>query len=116
MCRFLCVLFGIICALRIVPCFERYQFDIPNGFNIPNPCEPTGIWNGVGHYGPEGQGPTNQFGKDFLAAGKKWTVKLCKTDSDGDGMMNGFELGDPWCRWKKETPTILLPARYHPGE
>ncbi|XP_060070311.1 DBH-like monooxygenase protein 1 [Ylistrum balloti] len=116
MCGFTYILFGMTCVFRIIHCFEQYQHEIPNGFNVPNPCDPTGIWNGVGHNGPEGQGNQNQFGKDFLAAGRKWTEKLCKADSDGDGMMNGYELGDPWCRWKKETPTSLLPAQHHPGE
>ncbi|OWF51919.1 uncharacterized protein LOC110448415 [Mizuhopecten yessoensis] len=113
--RLLYFLFEIICVLRTVRCFEQYQHDIPNGFNIPNPCVPKGIWNGVGHYGPEGQGPQNQFGKDFAAAGKKWTKDLCMKDSDGDGKANGIELGDPWCRWTKEQPTLLLPATFHPG-
>lgn len=35
--------------------------------------------------------------QDFKNAGKKWTVDLCKKDSDGDGFTNGQELGDPSC-------------------
>ena len=28
-----------------------------------------------------------------------WDTCLCQTDSDGDGMTNGEELGDPECLW-----------------
>ena len=28
-----------------------------------------------------------------------WTVSLCNADSDGDGVANGVELGDPDCVW-----------------
>ena len=43
---------------------------IPNGDKVPNPCNPSLIWNGVGHLGPYGSGPRNQFGHDFIKAGK----------------------------------------------
>lgn len=41
------------------------------------------------------------FGKDFRDAGFKWTAELAKKDSDGDGLSNGKELGDPDGAWKK---------------
>lgn len=39
----------------------------------------------------------NKFGADFKAAGYKWTKEFCEMDSDGDGVSNGAELGDPCC-------------------
>ncbi|HPF35556.1 MAG TPA: hypothetical protein P5571_02050 [Candidatus Krumholzibacteria bacterium] len=36
----------------------------------------------------------NDFGLDFLAAGRRWNYELAKLDSDGDGCLNGVELGD----------------------
>ena len=30
-----------------------------------------------------------------------WTKALCQKDSDGDGLSNGVELGDPQCVWVK---------------
>lgn len=35
--------------------------------------------------------------QDFAKAGHTWTAELCKMDSDGDGVSNGQELGDPKC-------------------
>ena len=43
-------------------------------------------------------GPTsaalNLFGLDFLAGGRVWNAELAALDSDGDGCLNGVELGD----------------------
>ena len=36
----------------------------------------------------------NAFGVDFLAGGREWTEDLAQMDSDGDGCLNGVELGD----------------------
>jgi len=44
-------------------------------------------------------GQLTRFGRDFLLHDGDWG-ELCKLDSDGDGHMNGEELGDPCCRWK----------------
>ena len=78
---------------------QVYQFQIPNGQRVPNPCDRTLNWNGVGHELPQGGGPNNPFGRDFALAGRTWTVDLCSLDSDQDGMTNGEELGDPYCQW-----------------
>jgi hypothetical protein len=40
----------------------------------------------------------SQFGLDFWNNG--WGETLCKMDSDGDGISNGEELGDPDCIWR----------------
>ena len=53
-----------------VYCFEYYQLDLPNGNKVKNPCDQDGVWSGVGHYGPKGSGPKNQFGIDFALAGR----------------------------------------------
>ncbi|CAJ1340082.1 unnamed protein product [Effrenium voratum] len=42
--------------------------------------------------------PINQFGLHILARNTSWQA-LCVMDSDGDGLSNGEELGDPCCRW-----------------
>ena len=62
----------------------------------------------------------NQFGLDFKAAGSKWTKRLCQMDSDGDGVSNGLELGDPCCLFDVDDPTTynlieLLRPISHPG-
>ena len=36
----------------------------------------------------------NAFGLDFLANGKLWDSNLAQQDSDGDGCLNGVEVGD----------------------
>jgi len=70
---------------------------------------------GFGHVKQSGGGDRNQFGLDFAEAGKKWTGALCRKDSDGDGVNNGVELGDPDCKWNKGgTPDFTL-AITHPG-
>ncbi len=36
----------------------------------------------------------NPFGLDFLANGRVWDLDLASLDSDGDGCLNGVEIGD----------------------
>ncbi|CAD7967635.1 unnamed protein product [Amoebophrya sp. A120] len=43
------------------------------------------------------------FGEDFKAQSNKYTKEFCELDSDGDGMTNGLELGDPCCEWDLAT-------------
>lgn len=36
----------------------------------------------------------NPFGEDYLANGRLWDSNLASLDSDGDGCLNGVEVGD----------------------
>jgi Hint module len=63
---------------------------------------------------------TAQFGLDFKSVGNlQWNKAFCEMDSDGDGVTNGEELGDPCCLW---TPENTKPEGFrttelsHPGE
>ncbi|GJQ10297.1 hypothetical protein GpartN1_g2088.t1 [Galdieria partita] len=97
----------------------RFEFleQIPNGhrlysLNLSN-CQ------AIGHLRQNLEDPSswcepgnglNQFGRDFLEAGLHWTRALCEKDSDGDGLSNGVELGDPCCLWAPgATPFRLEP-------
>uniref|UniRef100_A0A2C9JLJ9 Copper type II ascorbate-dependent monooxygenase C-terminal domain-containing protein n=1 Tax=Biomphalaria glabrata TaxID=6526 RepID=A0A2C9JLJ9_BIOGL len=108
----------LIVIASLLPCvtsFRSFQHRIPNGDYVPHPCKPNNIWEGVGHFLDEGTGFRNPFGEDFEKEGKIWTEALCRKDSDGDGLTNGQELGDPDCVWKEND----LPSRQrglsHPG-
>ncbi|CAG5132239.1 unnamed protein product [Candidula unifasciata] len=108
----------ILCLLSVqyVSSYKIFQSAIPNGASVPFPCKPGKFWQGVGHLLDEGTGTKNKFGLDFNAGGNVWTERVCRLDSDGDGLTNGEELGDPKCLW---TPGSGLPARTtgisHPG-
>ena len=41
-----------------------------------------------------GNAALNPFGLDFLENGRVWDTDLAQLDSDGDGCLNGVELGD----------------------
>ncbi|XP_067950655.1 temptin-like [Watersipora subatra] len=95
---------------------------IPNALSVKNPCNGN-AWPGVGHQAEGGSGPRNSFGDDIsklalanpnVPAGTIWTQEVCMKDSDGDGMTNGEELGDPSCKWTKgATPEGRVKG--HPG-
>ena len=79
--------------------FSSYRSLLPNGFAADR--ADSGInCAGLGHIACAGQGPRNPFGIAFANAGYEWTKELCNADSDGDGLTNGQELGDPYCLWK----------------
>ncbi|XP_055897879.1 uncharacterized protein LOC106071279 isoform X2 [Biomphalaria glabrata] len=100
--------------LPAVLSYREFLSLLPNGQNVPDPCNPGTVWEGVGHLVKEGKSKRNAFGKDFHKYGKMWSKELCRKDSDGDGKTNGFELGDPDCTW---TPGSLPkgPSLSHPG-
>jgi hypothetical protein len=73
----------------------------------------------LGHVDCVAGGPRNQFGLDFKDMGKSWNEKFCMTDSDGDGLTNGEELGDPCCMWTPENtnpPGFRTTMLSHPGD
>jgi hypothetical protein len=41
---------------------------------------------------------------------------VCSLDSDGDGLTNGQELGDPTCTWKVGDPSPNGTNLSHPGQ
>ncbi len=83
--------------------YQSYRDNIPNSALVRD-CAGNS-WAGVGHQRSQGGGPRNPFGVDFQAAGYTWTTELCQKDSDGDGLTNGRELGDPSCTWTKGSRT-----------
>lgn len=99
----------------LVQAYKMYQSRIPNGNRVPNPCQEGEIWNGVGHQSSMGGNARNPFGLDFKAAGFQWTTELCRKDSDGDGLTNGQELGDPNCVWTSGTTPERTTGLSHPG-
>ena len=77
-----------------------YVDNFPNGTTI----------DGVGcincHQSAQGGNARNPFGQD-LGGSTDW-ASVCPDDSDGDGLSNGEELGDPDCIWTRgDTPTSV---------
>jgi hypothetical protein len=111
MVRLLSVVVVVVAAVfSTVDAMSTYPQRIPNGANVP------GI-KALGH--ADGTGDLialNKFGSAFDAAGLKWTVELCKADSDGDGQTNGQELGDPCCEWKAGATPKFSNGVSHPGD
>ncbi|PAA49104.1 hypothetical protein BOX15_Mlig007919g2 [Macrostomum lignano] len=95
--------------------YRMFQSRIPNGDRVPNPCQQGDIWVGLGHQSPAGADAINPFGLDFKAASFSWTIDLCRKDSDGDGITNGQELGDPDCVWKVGAAPARTTGLSHPG-
>ncbi|CAH1794491.1 unnamed protein product [Owenia fusiformis] len=110
-------LFCVIATLLIAPLegFRYFQNKIPNGNNIPHPCKPNYVWQGVGHRNSAGGGERNPFGLAFDENGKVWTPELCNADSDNDGRTNGQELGDPNCVWNETQIPEETSGLTHPG-
>ncbi|BFZ05654.1 hypothetical protein BsWGS_08692 [Bradybaena similaris] len=104
----------VLSLLQLVTSYRHFQDLIPNGASVIDPCTGQAAWSGVGHKTREGRTDRNPFGHDFSAHGKLWSKELCLLDSDGDGLTNGQELGDPNCVW---TPGQAAsgPAKSHPG-
>ncbi|KAL3870847.1 hypothetical protein ACJMK2_038884 [Sinanodonta woodiana] len=109
------VFFILLILTHVNAAYKTFQDAIPNGKNVRNPCDGDIVWNGVGHKNQGGGGNRNPFGTDFEANGKVWSRELCQLDSDGDGMLNGQELGDPTCTWKfGQIPERVINIS-HPG-
>lgn len=71
------------------------------------------------HDTPEMRQWRNGFGIDFATHRTVWATNddwgLCDLDSDGDGIRNGDELGDPQCVWREGDPLPNVDAT-NPGE
>jgi len=121
----------MLCVLPVVllPAHPAYLDLIPNGRAVYHLA---GIWHAVGHthawmmnvsYEPTMLSARfalsgfnrNAFGLDFAKAGRRWTEGLCRADSDGDGLSNGEELGDPDCLWSVGMKPSRLTDISHPG-
>ncbi|CAH1792669.1 unnamed protein product [Owenia fusiformis] len=109
------VLFFTISTLNAVVGYKYFQDKVPNGDNIPHPCKPNYIWQGLGHKNAMGGGDRNPFGLAFEANGKVWNAALCNADSDNDGKTNGAELGDPDCTWTEGSIPKITTGLSHPG-
>ena len=55
----------VLCFLAYVHAHSSYQWDIPNGHNVPDPCRSGHVWHAVGHFNPSSGNShnTNQFAK-----------------------------------------------------
>ncbi|KAA0183512.1 Atp-binding cassette superfamily [Fasciolopsis buskii] len=92
---------------------EEFVIEVPNGNVVPDPCSPGTFVKAIGHVNPFGGGKRNSFGEDFNRL-KNWS-DLCNLDSDGDGLTNGEELGDPKCVWQKSIQPERTTNITHPG-
>lgn len=100
-------------SLVLSYCELRSQ--IPNGDIVPDPCGKNKNWPGVGHHASAGGGHRNPFGLDFANNNMAWSLELCQKDSDGDGLSNGQELGDPDCVWTIGKQPERMTGLSHPG-
>lgn len=83
------LLLAAVLAAPSALAFGNYPGLIPNG-NV-NSCSNC-------HISPQGAGPRTEFGEDVFANREGNTIlwnQLFNLDSDGDGVTNGQELGDP---------------------
>jgi dopamine beta-monooxygenase len=90
-----------------------YNSRFPNSARVTD-CSGSAV-AAAGHVRTSGGGPRNQFGIDFSNAGRTWTTALCQMDSDGDGVSNGAELGDPSCTWTEGAVPQFDTGITHPG-
>uniref|UniRef100_A0A0B7A301 Copper type II ascorbate-dependent monooxygenase C-terminal domain-containing protein n=1 Tax=Arion vulgaris TaxID=1028688 RepID=A0A0B7A301_9EUPU len=107
--------FVVALSVQCVTSYMVFQNRIPNGKSIPFPCKKDKTWLAAGHILDEGTGARNNFGLDFAQSGFTWTESLCRKDSDGDGMSNGEELGDPYCVWTENDLPSRTTGLSHPG-
>ena len=77
-----------------------YLTQVPNADRVPG-VEGSGC--GLCHNSPYGGDARNVFGQtvesSLTRTGVDWPT-VCAEDSDGDGFINGTELGDPDCVWE----------------
>lgn len=119
----------VSCELNVILCMtllvllvsgrEQFVARVPNGDAASRPDSGIDCPH-LGHQGCEHGSARNPFGRDFQYIGQfRWTKALCERDSDGDGLSNGEELGDPCCLWSednKDPPGFRTTGLSHPGE
>lgn len=89
--RGVCPVLALVCLLAAPPGVLATEFEMAKlPVTEPNLClachqltNPT-----------SGRSDLNPFGADFLANGRIWDLELASLDSDGDGCLNGVEIGD----------------------
>lgn len=106
-------IFVFLCVLSVVYGFQSFQLQIPNGRKVMHPCNGGIPWPTVGHANYTHMKTKNLFGEDWLTSGFNWRT-VCQLDSDGDGVKNGEELGDPNCNWEFGKEPDFEPTG-HPG-
>jgi len=111
---------ALVSVCRAVPllvCAHAYQSfrdKLPNGHNVKD-CNGV-VVPGVGHVLKAGAGERNWFGTAFAESGSGvWGPWICEQDSDGDGITNGEELGDPNCVWTIGEAPEFKDGITHPG-
>jgi len=61
------LLAAVYCSscISVVDSYRSFVSMIPNGRQVPHPCDVSKVWIGVGHENHAGGGPRNPFGVDF---------------------------------------------------
>ena len=108
-----CVATLVAVAMPSALATPNYQNNVPNGAQVRVGSAACG---GFGHTSCGGGGTRNSFGTAFQAAGYSWTNGLCNADSDGDGVSNGQELGDPSCVWTSGATPARTTQISNPGD
>eukprot|EP00759_Apiculatamorpha_spiralis_P008108 PhF_6_TR15070/c0_g1_i2/m.23690 len=78
------------------PSYPSYSSYMTQNTDMDHDNNDDSPWLRIPNGSPELQGTT--FWNDFQREGYRWTNQLCAKDSDGDGVSNGEEVGDPYCR------------------
>lgn len=104
----------LLVVIPYASAFPTFLQLIPNGNAAERPDSGITCLH-LGHTPCEPGAPRNPFGLDFNKS-REWTVEFCQTDSDGDGLTNGEELGDPCCVWKPGQTPLRTNSLSHPGD
>ncbi|GLD92828.1 hypothetical protein PINS_up001407 [Pythium insidiosum] len=95
-------------SLGVVAARQDFSALVPNGAAFED--------RPIGYVSTADDSPLDSFGKALEAAGRAWTLSLCKGDADGDGQTNGVELGDPCCLWTGKAPPMGTAKVSNPGD